>query len=528
MDVMSAPIAAETLGDIVTRNFELHPDKEAILYDGRVFNYGEFAGRAYRLAGALYAHGLRRQQRVAILAQNSNAYAETYAAGEVAGYVTVAINYRLAAPEIQFILGDAAPSVLIFDAEYADLVAEIKDQIPGLELLVAIGASPLDWAEDYEQFLQSAPPEPPPIRARADDIAYIIYTSGTTGPPKGAMLDHQGQIGFIRSNALEFAARPTDRILLVMPFYHIGAKSNQLVYSLVGASIILHRTYDIRAVARSLQQDRATDAHLAPIMVQDLLDLPDLDRFDHRGLKGVQYASGPMAAAQLRRAIAVYGKIFTQVYGMTETGSGSILHAHDHVLDGTPDQQRRLSSAGQAASGFKLRVVRGDGSDCEPEETGEILIAGPGLMRGYWNNEAATDEALVDGWMHTGDIGMLDENRFLYVLDRKKDMIVSGGENIYPREAEDALYLHPSVLEVAVIGVPDARWGEAVKAFVVLRPGEAPREEDLIEHCREHIASYKKPKSVEFIDALPRMANKKIDKKQLRRPYWETPGLNIN
>ena len=172
--------------------------------------------------------------------------------------------------------------------------------------------------------------------------------------------------------------------------------------------------------------------------------------------------------------------------------------------------------------------MRGDGSDCEPEETGEILINGPGLMRGYWNNEAATDEALVDGWMHTGDIGMLDENRFLYVLDRKKDMIVSGGENIYPREAEDALYLHPSVLEVAVIGGPDARWGEAVKAFVVLRPGEAPREEDLIEHCREHIASYKKPKSVEFIDALPRMANKKIDKKQLRRPYWETPGRNIN
>jgi acyl-CoA synthetase (AMP-forming)/AMP-acid ligase II len=535
-DVTHALPGSETLGEIVERNLALYRDKEAIVFEGRSFTYGEFCGRAYRLANALYDLGLKRQARVAILAQNSNAYIETYTAGEVAGYVTVAVNYRLAAPEILYILKDAGPTALIFDAEYADLVGEIRDQIPNLQHLILIGRpgqpSP-DWASDYETVLEGASPGPPPIRAEPDDIAYIIYTSGTTGHPKGAMLDHKGQVGFTRSNAIDYGARPTDRILLVMPFYHIGAKCSQLTYVLLGGTVILHRSYDIQSVARSIERDRATVAHLAPIMVQDLVDLAERETFDHSSLGLVLYASGPMSVAQLRRAVKSYGRIFLQVYGMTESGSGTILHTHEHILDGTERQQRRLSSAGQAATGYKIRVVRDDGSACEPEERGEILVSGPGLMRGYWNNHRATLEALEDGWMHTGDIGLLDEDGFLYVLDRKKDMILSGGENIYPREVEEAIYAHPAVFEVAVVGVPDERWGEAVKAFVVLRDdlknGEQPvNETDIIEHCRQLIASYKKPKSVEFMGALPRLPNKKIDKKQLRAAFWEGRDRGVN
>lgn len=517
-----------SLGEFVERNARDHASKPALIYQNRTFSHAEYRDRIYRLANALYARGLRRQHRVGVLAQNSPAHLEAYGACEVAGFISASVNYRLAAPEIAYILKDSAPSVLIFDAEYADVVAQIRQQLTELKHYIVIGESPLDWADAYEAVLANATADPPLIRARPDDIAFLIYTSGTTGRPKGAMLDHKGQVDFIRVEAIEMQARQTDRILVVMPFYHIGAKCSQLTYSMGGGAVILHRSYDIREVAASIERDRATVTHLAPIMVQDLLNLPDLTKFDHSSLRLVIYASGPMAVAQLQRALAAYGQIFVQVYGMTETGLGTVLHAHQHVLNGTPEQTKHLSSAGQAAHGYQIRVVRPDGTDCEPEELGEILIIGPGVMRGYWNNHPASFETLEDGWMHTGDIGTLDKDYFLYVLDRKKDMIISGGENIYPREVEEAIYHHPGVLEVAVIGIPDQRWGEAVKAFVVLKPGANVTETEIVEHCRTLIASYKKPKRVIFIDALPRLPNKKIDKKLLRTADWEGYDRQVN
>jgi acyl-CoA synthetase (AMP-forming)/AMP-acid ligase II len=325
----------------------------------------------------------------------------------------------------------------------------------------------------------------------------------------------------IEVQAIEMSVRSTDTMLLVMPFYHIGAKCNYLMISFVGASVILHRSYDIRAISADIHRHKVTTVHLAPVMVKDLLDLPGFVKSHYASLRLIQYASGPMAVAQLRQAIAAFGPILVQIYGMTESGLGTILHPHQHVLDGAPEWIRRLGSAGQEALGYRVRVVRPDGSDCEPEEQGEIWVKGPGVMVGYWNNHPATLNAIEDGWMKSGDIGAFDKDRFLFVLDRKKDMILSGGENIYPREVEEALYTHPAVAEAAVIGIPDSRWGESVKAFVVLTPGNAANEGDLIEHCRKHIASYKKPKSVEFVSALPRLPNKKIDKKQLRAPYWD-------
>jgi acyl-CoA synthetase (AMP-forming)/AMP-acid ligase II len=525
---MTALSSFETLGEFIERNGRDHTSKPALIYRGRTFSHAEYRDRAYRLANALYARGLRRQHRVGVLAQNSPAHLEAYAACEVAGFISASVNYRLAAPEVLYILKDSAPSALIFDAEYSNIVAQVRQQMPELQHYIAIGEGGPDWAEPYESVLANSTADTPPIHARPDDIAYLIYTSGTTGRPKGAMLDHKGQVGFIRAEAIEMNARQTDRIVLVMPFYHIGAKCSQLTYGICGGTVILHRSYDIREVAASIERERATAAHLAPIMVQDLLDLPDLKKFDHSSLRLVLYASGPMAVAQLRRALAAYGPIFMQVYGMTETGLGTVLHPHEHVLDGTPEQTRRLSSAGQAALGYQIRVLREDGTDCEPEELGEILIAGPGVMRGYWNNHPATFAALEDGWMHTGDVGTFDKDKFLYVLDRKKDMIISGGENIYPREVEEAIYHHPDVAEVAVVGTPDSRWGESVKAFVVRKHGAKVSEDEIIAHCRTLIASYKKPKHVVFIDALPRLPNKKIDKKQLRAADWAGRERQVN
>ena len=514
-----------TLGEIVETNGEKAARRVALTYEGRDYSYAEHRSRIYRLANALFAKGVRRQRRVAVLAQNSAAYIEIYAAGEVAGYITVAVNYRLAAGEIEYILKDSGPDVLIFDEEYAEVVGKLRGSYPDIRHYICIGQNALAWAENYEATIASANDDPPQTKSRPSDIAYLIYTSGTTGRPKGAMLDHAGQLGFIQIQAAELAMRSTDVMLLTMPFYHIGAKCNFLMSSLVGGTVILHRSYDIERIAADIGHYQVSVIHLAPIMVKDLMELPTLKKAEIASLRLIQYASGPMAVAQLRAAVSMFGPILLQIYGMTECGTGTILHPHQHVLDGPPEWTRRLGSAGQEAMGYKIRVVRPDGSDCEVDEQGEILIKGPGVLVGYWNNHVATFEALEDGWLRSGDIGAFDKDRFLFVLDRKKDMILSGGENIYPREVEEALFHHPAVKEVAVIGIPDDRWGESVKAFVVTSPDRSVTEAELIEHCRGYIASYKKPKSVDFVDALPRLPNKKIDKKQLRAPFWTGRGM---
>jgi acyl-CoA synthetase (AMP-forming)/AMP-acid ligase II len=518
----------QTLGDFIEINARRRSSDTALIYEGRPYSFAEYRNRVYRLANALYAKGMRRQFRVAVLAQNSNAYIEIYAAGEVAGYITVAVNYRLAAAEIEYILKDSAPTVLIFDEEYTATVGAIRSALPELAHFIVIGRQALSWADNYDALIASASDDEPRLRSRATDIAYLIYTSGTTGRPKGAMLDHAGQIGFIQMQATEIQARETDTMLLMMPFYHIGAKCNFVLCQYIGAPAVIHRSYDIGAIADDIEKHRITLIHLAPLMVKDLLEIPDLARRDFSSLRLIQYASGPMAVAQLRRAVSAFGPILMQIYGMTEVGLGTVLHPHHHVLDGPDKWVRRLASAGQEALGYRVRVVRSDGTDCEIGEEGEILIKGPGVMLGYWNNHPASIAAVEDGWMHSGDIGRFDDDRFLFVLDRKKDMIVSGGENIYPREVEEALAMHPAISDAAVIGVPDERWGESVKAFVVLASGASANEAEIIEFCRQSIASYKKPKSVEFVASLPRLPNKKIDKKELRKPYWQGKDRNIN
>jgi acyl-CoA synthetase (AMP-forming)/AMP-acid ligase II len=313
-----------------------------------------------------------------------------------------------------------------------------------------------------------------------------------------------------------------------MPLFHVGARIESMGYMFLGGTIVLHRTFDPVAVLETVHLERITAMHIAPVMVQRILDVPDRARFDVGSLTCVHYASAPMPVPLLRRAIEAFGPIFVQVYGMTECLGGTVLKAHQHKIDGSEAERRRLSSAGQPYVGTALRIERMDGSEAAPGEIGEVLIRTPALMKGYWNNTAASIEALRGGYMRTQDLGYLDDDGFLYVVDRKKDMIISGGENIYSWEAEETLRHHPAVAEVAVIAVPDPNWGEAVKACVVIHDGAAASADDLIEHCRTRIASYKKPRSVDFTDALPRLFNGKIDKKALRAQYWQGHGRQVS
>jgi acyl-CoA synthetase (AMP-forming)/AMP-acid ligase II len=507
------------LGDVIERNARYFPGRTAVVFEGRRITYAVFATRVRKFANALVSRGLQRQARFAILAQNCTEYFETVGAAEMAGFIAVTLNWRLAVPELAQIVADSTPTVLIFEEQFRAQAESLRAQA-GIERCIVIGAA-TDWAESYEAVIAAAPDAPPPIRPQPHDGVYLIYTSGTTGKPKGVLLSHRAILTAAIGISWESGVRPTDRMLIVMPLFHIGGKINQLAYMVLGATIFLHRAFDATAMLRCIEQERITSAHFAPVMVRALLDHPELATYRKDSLRSIQYASAPMSVAQLREAMTAFGPIFTQVYGMTECVVGTILHAHEHKPDGTPAEVRRLASAGQPFFDHAIRVVRPDGSGCAPDEIGDILIRGPSVMTGYWNNSAATVETLRNGWMHTGDVGFFDAEQFLFIVDRKKDMIVSGGENIYSREVEEALLTHPAVLQAAVIGVPDARWGESVKACIVLRPGASASEDALIQHCRAQIASYKKPRSIDFLDALPRLFNGKTDKKQLRARYWQ-------
>jgi acyl-CoA synthetase (AMP-forming)/AMP-acid ligase II len=508
------------VGDIIRRNAALYGDQPGLIFEGRRYSHRAFARRAYRAANALFARGIGPQQRVAILARNSSEVLELFGAGEVAGFITVNINHRLSVSEILAVCTDAQPSALFFEPDFADAAEALRAKFPDIRLFACIGGS-VAGAEDYEALLAAVSDAEPETRAGPKDIAYLIYTSGTTGRPKGVMFEHQAMWEAARTFALESGAAEPIRALIVMPLFHVGARIESMGFMFLGGTIVLHRAFDPTAVLETVQQERITAMHVAPVMVQRLLDVPERARFDVSSLNCVHYASAPMPVPLLRRAIAAFGPIFVQVYGMTECLGGTVLKAHQHKIDGSEAERRRLSSAGQPYVGTELRIERPDRTEAKVGEIGEVLIRTPALMKGYWNNPAASAEALRGGFMHTQDLGYVDDDGFLFIVDRMKDMIISGGENIYSWEVEEALRHHPAVAEVAVIAVPDPQWGEAVKACVVLRDGAGVSADDLIEYCRARIASYKKPRGVDFRDALPRLFNGKIDKKALRAQYWQ-------
>jgi acyl-CoA synthetase (AMP-forming)/AMP-acid ligase II len=515
------------LGDVIERNALLYKDDLAVEFEGRRYTHGQFCARVRRLANALCKLGVKRQERVAILSENCSEYLEVYGAGELAGFITVSANYRLAPPEIAYLMGDSTPTVLVFGAKFADMVGKLRNQIPSVKHFICIGGG-TDFALDYEATLAASSDAVPPLRAQETDTAFLIYTSGTTGRPKGVMIGQQQQVFGAWNMALEGNVDPTEKILITTPLYHAGAKWVQLAHHWRGCAVHILRSFEPARVLEEIHRNRITSTLLPATMLQAVLDQPNFKDFDLTCLKTVYYSAAPMPVALLRRAIAALGNIFIQYYGLTEAGgTGTSLYKHHHVLDGDPAWVARLASAGQAKTCCEVRVVRDDGTDCDVDEPGEIIIRNPTLMQGYWNNPAATRDALRDGWLHSGDVGKFDAGRFLYVVDRLKDMIVSGGVNIYSREVEDALHHHPAVHEAAVIGVPDEQWGESVHACVVLRPGKTVSADDLQKHCQSLIASFKKPKSVEFLTTLPKLASGKVNKVELREPHWRGGGRHL-
>ena len=519
------------LGDMIERNARCFPEHPAVLFEGRSLSHRDYAQRVKQLINALATTGCGHQSRLAVLSRNCPEYLEVYGAAGCGGYVGLGLNYRLSAPEQIGILQDADPAVFFFESEYLARTEALRVHLPASTLFICFDqlAQPVDWALDYETLLASAQPDPVCYRAHEDDTFLLIYTSGTTGVPKGVMLGNEAQLEQARVQALAHAAQQTDRMLIVMPFYHIGGPTELLTYWVAGATIVLHRTFDAAAVLNSMAQHRVTSAHLAPTMITMMLDVQEQTPVDLSSLHTVCYASAPMSVALSIRARAVMGPIFMQIYGMTEAGLGTTLLKHQHILDGTPQQRARLASAGQAYLGTDLKIMSDDGRECKSGEVGEVCMRSKSVMQAYWRKPDVTAQALRDGYLHTGDMGYLDEEDFLFIVDRKKDMIISGGENIYSREVEEALLLHASVAEVAVVGAPDPKWGESVVAAVVFKPGCSATQEALTEHCRAHIAGYKRPKYYQFLEAMPRVpSTNKIDKRALRAPLWQDQQRQVS
>ncbi|QKV20178.1 class I adenylate-forming enzyme family protein [Oricola thermophila] len=505
----------DTLGSFFVYNARNFPDKPAYIHPSGVLTFAELNARVNRLINALTALGMKKGDRLGILSANYLEMVEAYGAAEKGGFIAVPLNFRYQASDVEYVANDADLFALVVQHDYAHLVEGVS-----IDNKFVFGGEG-EEGNSYERLLASASAEEPAILAAPSDIVYMMYTGGTTGRPKGVLLDHRGQIANAKSTMADAAIGPDDRLLTVMPLFHIGGKNFTTVHFHRACTNVLVPSFQANDVLDLLSRHEITCVLLAPTMIKMLVDELGGKPFTSGCLKNVYYSSAPMPVALLRQAIRAFGPVFMQFYGLTESGpSGSCLRKEDHKPDGTDEEQRRLMSAGRAMAYNEVCAFDDDGRELPRGEVGEICIRAEQVMRGYWRNDEATKETMKDGWVHSGDLGFVDEDGYIFVVGRKKDVIISGGENIYPREIEELLGHHPAIREVAVIGVPDEKWGEAVAALVVVNDGHSLSETDVIDYCRENLASYKKPRQVHFREALPRSSLGKIVKTALRDEFW--------
>ncbi len=510
------------IGHLLTRAARRWPERPAWLQGEQVITFRQAEARVNRLAHALASLGAMPGDRIGMLLPNCYQGLETILGPMKGGMAVVPMNIRLHPDEHAYMLNDSGARILIYGEEFRQHLDTSRARLTTVEQCICVG-DPASDDGNFEALLEGQPDTPPQVAIAPDDLAWVFYTSGTTGRPKGAMLTQRNLLTMVQLFLLDInPAVETDVLLHAAAITH-GSGCAIFHHMARGAASAFPatRSFDPPLIFEAIQRYRVTTMFLAPTMVHMLTQSPARTDYDLSSLHTVFYGGGPMYVEQQQEALRAFGPIFVQLFGQGECPMCiTSLHKEEHMTGGDPVKERRLASAGRETTGVRVRVVDDDDHDVLAGGHGEIVVRGDLVMRGYWNNPEATAETLRDGWHHTGDIGFLDKDGYLYITDRKKDMIISGGSNIYPREIEEVICAHPSVLEVSVLGVPDEKWGESVKALVVTRPGMSVSEAEIIEHCRRGLASYKKPSSVEFLEALPKNAYGKILKRELREPYW--------
>jgi len=506
----------EILTDIATVHGRERGDRVAVRFEGRDLTYAELDRRSDQVAGLLQQAGVRPGDRVAWLGRASEAWYEIFFGVAKARACFAPINSRLAIPEIAFILKDSAASVFFVTPEFFDCAVTVAEHAGRPIQVIAVGGEHPVF-KNYEA-QRDAASAPSLERPKPEDDVLQLYTSGTTGLPKGVRLSNANYSAFLvlRHQVEGFDYGADDTVLILMPMFHVAGTNISFSGLASGGRILLQAEFAPPAVLKAFGEERVNHVFLAPVMINAILQTPGVEEADFSSLKTVSYGASPISEAVLARATEVFGCGFIQFYGMTETtGAGTTLAPGEH-------RGELLRSCGRPWTTLETRIADEAGNEVAQGEIGEIEIRGPIVMAGYWNRPEATAETIrPDGWLRTGDAGFMDKDGFFFVHDRVKDMIVSGGENVYPAEVENAILGCPGVADAAVIGVPDDKWGEAVKAIVVAKPGERPDPAAIIAWARERIAGYKAPKSVDFIDALPRNPSGKVLRRELRKPYWE-------
>jgi acyl-CoA synthetase (AMP-forming)/AMP-acid ligase II len=510
------------LHDFLDYNARERPDAEYGVDEQRSLSYGEAGREANRLANALVASGLDRGDRIAVLAKNCIEYTVLYHACSKAGVVPVPLNFRLAPPEWEYIINDSGAKLVIARGELVPALDKVRGGLATVKQLIALAAeTPAGW-QSFGEWIGDQPDTAPDRAVSSDDDVYQMYTSGTTGRPKGAVITHRALSFQLLQALTTLRGEPGKRVLIAAPLYHAAAAVTAFNAASWGGAMYIQEDFDPAEVVRALDEERIANATLVPAMIQAcLVMVPGVKEREYADFELLVYGASPIAVETLRQAIATFGCRFVQGYGMTETTAALTYlmpEDHDRALAG---REELLLSAGRPLLGTEIKIVGEDGERVPNGSVGEICGRGPQLMKGYWNLPEATAEAIVDGWMHTGDAGMVDDEGYVYVQDRTKDMIVSGGENVYPREVEDAIFQHPAVADVAVIGIPSEKWGEEVKAIVVLKADAEATADDIVQHCKGRLGGYKQPRSVDFAAALPRNPSGKVLKKELREPYWK-------
>ncbi len=500
---------------------DLYGNQPAVLEPERTVAWSEFYDIVEHSAAFLRGVGLAHGDRLAVLLSNCPAYLELYYSTAMAGVVIVPLNNRWSIDDFVFSIADSGSKGLVVDDRFVPIAHEIRERLPGLMLVYAGRNACPEQMLDYHAGVASSQvaewPEPAP-----GDLAGIFYTSGTTGGPKGAMLTHRN----LYSNALLTYAsglRLGTVYLHAAPMFHLADGAGLHITTLSGAAHCFVEMFDAAAVLAAIQRYRVTASVLVPTMINLVVNHPDVRTRDLSSLHRIVYGASPMPLALLMKAMSALGCKFQQAYGMTEASPVlTLLAPEDHVLENLDSTFTPVRSAGRPILGMEVRVVDFDDKDVPAGEVGEVVARGDNVMKGYWNRPEINAEVLRGGWLHTGDMGAFDERGFLYILDRKKDMIKTGGENVYSPEVESALVSHPDVIEAAVIGVPDERWGEAIRAVVVLRPGAVRTAAEIIEYCRSRMTHFKCPTSVMFLEALPKGGTGKIQKQVLRSRFGIT------
>lgn len=504
------------LGLFLSKRATLSPGREAYVdANGALrLSFSELNARCNQLANALLDAGVEKGERIAFLLMNSAEFMEAYFAAAKIGAVVVPLNWRLVPDELEFILKDSGSKRLIFGEEFLDSVTELHargDKTDIQHWLQVTANEPLaPFAQDYRRFADAGSADEPPIGARGDDLLYIMYTSGTTGLPKGVVHSHNTSIWAVVTVSATTYFHDGDRFLGALPMFHVGALLPLTLNVYRGATSVVMRSFEPRLAWELIETEKLTSGLAVPAMLNFMLQVPEFEKYDTSSLRWILSGAAPVPVALMER-YAELGIEIHQIYGLTETcGPACVIDAENALA--------KVGSTGKPFFHTEVRIAKPDGGACAPGEAGEILVRAPHVMLEYWNRPDATAETIVDGWLHTGDIAVTDEDGFIFIQDRIKDMIISGGENVYPAEIEGILVTHPDIIEAAVIGQPSEKWGESPFAIVV-RKGDSLSADDVLGFCNKKLARFKQPTRVEFIEQIPRNPSGKILKRVLREQF---------